>query len=37
WLYNTELQRMIAVDVRYVLFITEKFAGAEYLIKEMGW
>ena len=36
WQYNKELQRMIAVDIRYVLFITEKFAGAEYLIKEMG-
>lgn len=31
-----ELQRTINVDVRYVLFITEKFSGAQYLIKEMG-
>ncbi|MDQ1350705.1 MAG: Dipeptidyl-peptidase [Acidobacteriota bacterium] len=31
-----ELQRTIHVDVRYVLFITEKFSGAQYLIKEMG-
>ncbi len=37
WLYNTELQRTIAVDIRYVMFITEKFAGADYLMKEMGF
>jgi hypothetical protein len=36
WLYDPEIQRTIAVDVRYVLFITEKFAGADYLLKEMG-
>lgn len=35
WLYNTELQRTIVVDIRYVMFITEKFAGADYLIREM--
>lgn len=31
-----ELQRVISVDIRYVLFITEKFSGANYLIKEIG-
>jgi hypothetical protein len=31
-----ELQRVINVDIRYVLFITEKFSGANHLIKEMG-
>ncbi len=31
-----ELQRTIHVDLRYVLFITEKFSGALHLIKEMG-
>jgi hypothetical protein len=36
WLYDLEIQRTIAVDIRYVLFITEKFAGADYLLKEMG-
>ncbi|MBU0710400.1 S46 family peptidase [bacterium] len=36
WLYNPELQRTIVVDIRYVLFITEKFADADYLLKEMG-
>ncbi len=30
------LQRTIGVDIRYVLFVTEKFAGAHHLIKEMG-
>lgn len=32
-----ELQRTIHVDLRYVLFITEKFSGTHYLIKEMGF
>ena len=31
-----ELQRSISVDIRYVLFITEKFAGANHLIREMN-
>ena len=31
-----ELQRTIHVDLRYVMFITEKFSGALYLLKEMG-
>ncbi|MDW7682088.1 MAG: S46 family peptidase, partial [bacterium] len=31
-----ELQRTISVDVRYVTFITEKFSGADHLLKEMG-
>jgi len=31
-----EFQRVINVDIRYVLFVTEKFSGAGYLIKEMG-
>ena len=30
------LQRTIHVDIRYVLFVTEKFGGAEHLLKEMG-
>jgi hypothetical protein len=32
-----ELQRSISVDIRYVLFVTEKFSGASHLIKEMGF
>jgi len=31
-----ELQRSISVDIRYVLFITEKFSGASQIIKELG-
>jgi hypothetical protein len=31
-----ELQRSISVDIRYVLFITEKFSGASHIIKELG-
>jgi len=30
-----EFQREINVDIRYVLFVTEKFSGAYYLLKEM--
>jgi hypothetical protein len=31
-----ELQRTISVDIRFVLFITEKFSGAAHIIKELG-
>jgi Peptidase S46 len=31
-----ELQRSISVDIRYVLFVTEKFSGATNVIKELG-
>ena len=31
-----ETQRSIRVDIRYVIFITDKFAGATHLLKEMG-
>ena len=34
-IYNTDRQRAIAVDIRYVLFITDKFAEAYHLIEEM--
>jgi len=33
--FEKELQRTIAVDIRYVLFIIDKYAGADHLIKEM--
>ena len=33
--FETELQRTIGVDIRYTLFIIDKFAGAGHLIKEM--
>lgn len=31
-----ELQRSISVDIRYILFVTEKFSGADHIIKELG-
>jgi hypothetical protein len=31
-----ELQRSISVDIRYVLWVTDKFSGATHIIKEMG-
>jgi S1-C subfamily serine protease len=33
--YNEEKGRAIAVDIRYVLFVTDKFGDAGYLIKEL--
>lgn len=33
--FEPELQRTIAVDVRYVLFIVDKFAGAGWLLDEL--
>jgi hypothetical protein len=34
--FETELQRTIGVDIRYTLFIIDKFAGAGHLIEEMN-
>ncbi len=34
-MFEPELQRCINVDIRYVLFIVEKFGGAKWLIEEM--
>lgn len=33
--FETQLQKTISVDVRYLLFIIEKYAGATNLIKEL--
>jgi hypothetical protein len=33
--YNPEICRNIMVDLRYVLFIGDKYAGAKHLIDEM--
>lgn len=33
--YNAELQRCINVDIRYVLFIIDKFGGSRYVIDEL--
>ena len=33
--FEPELQRTISVDIRYVLFIVDKFAGAGWLLDEL--
>lgn len=33
--FEPELQRTINVDIRYVLFVIDKYAGAKHLIEEM--
>ena len=33
--FEPELQRTISVDIRYVLFIIDKFAGAGNIIDEL--
>jgi hypothetical protein len=36
WQYDPTIQRSISVDIRYVMFVTEKFAGAVHILREMG-
>jgi hypothetical protein len=36
WQYDCFLQRCIAVDIRYVMFITGKYGNADFLLKEMN-
>jgi hypothetical protein len=36
WQYDFNLQRAISVDIRYVLFVTDKFAKAGFILDEMG-
>ena len=33
--FEPDVQRTIGVDVRYVLFVIDKFAGADWLLDEM--
>ena len=33
--FEPELQRCIAVDIRYVLFIIDKYAGCSHIIDEL--
>jgi hypothetical protein len=33
--FEKEIQRTISVDIRYTMFIIDKFAGASHLIDEM--
>jgi len=35
-IFEPKVQRTIAVDIRYVLFLIDKFAGAGYLLDEMN-
>ena len=35
WQYDAELQRAISCDIRYVLFVTRKFANAGFILDEM--
>jgi hypothetical protein len=35
WQYDYELQRAISCDIRYVLFVTQKFANAGFILDEM--
>lgn len=35
-MFEPDLQRCICVDIRYVLFMMDKFGGAGYLLKEMN-
>lgn len=35
-MYSAETQRCINVDIRYVLFVIDKFAGAGHLVNEMN-
>jgi hypothetical protein len=34
--WSSEYSRSIGVDIRYVLWVTEKYAGADFLLREMG-
>ena len=34
--FEHELQRTISVDVRYILFVIDKFAGAGHIIDELS-
>ena len=34
--WSEAYSRSIAVDIRYVLWVTQKFGGADFLLEEMG-
>ncbi len=36
WQYDPSIQRSISVDIRFVMFITEKLGKADNILKEMG-
>jgi hypothetical protein len=35
WQYDIELQRAISCDIRYVLYVTQKFSNAGFILDEM--
>jgi hypothetical protein len=35
-LYEKDKQRCICVDIRYILFLMDKYADADHLIEEMN-
>ena len=35
WMFLPDIQRTIVVDIRYVLFVTEKFAGGTWIVEEV--
>ena len=37
WQYDETLQRTISVNIHYILFLAEKFSGADNLVKELGF
>jgi len=36
WQYDKDIQRSISVDIRFVMFVTEKLANAQNILEEMG-
>ncbi len=34
--WNESYSRSIGVDIRFILWFTQKFGGADYILKEMG-
>ena len=34
-MFEPDLQRCICVDIRYVLFLTERLGGAHHIIREL--
>jgi hypothetical protein len=34
--WSAEYSRSIGVDIRYILWVTQKVGGADFLLKEMG-
>lgn len=35
YIFESDMQRCINVDIRYILFVVDKYAGASHLVKEL--